>query len=76
MTAQSYVKTLARQHGVSYKPTPGDAMAGVITQLAGDDVEFDEIEWLIIALEREGHIKREEVLPLHYSYLKEKLNRV
>lgn len=71
-----FIVALAAQHGVAYVETPHDKLANVITHLSDDDVEFDEIEWLIIALERAGYIKREEVLPLHYGYLKEKLHRV
>ena len=45
----------------------------VITRLADDDVEMDDVELLLIALERAGVLASEYVVPLHINYY-EKLN--
>lgn len=70
----AYIANLAKQHGVSYIKTGNDALADVITRLADDDVELDEIERLLLALERAGVIASENIVPLHINYLREKLN--
>lgn len=63
--------SLAQQHGVSYTPTATDAWARDITRLADDDVVLDEIELLLIALQRTGHLSRSEALRLQVNYLRE-----
>ncbi len=65
------IRELARQHHVAYVRTRRDALAGHITRLAGDDVELDEIEQLLIALQRAGHLTRIEVVRLQANYLRE-----
>ncbi len=62
---------LAKQHGVGYAPTAGDDWAHHATRLAGDDVELDGIELLLIALQRAGHISRPAALDLQVRYLRE-----
>jgi hypothetical protein len=39
--------------------------------LADDTIEFDEIERLLIGLQRAGHLSRAEMIHLHASYLRE-----
>jgi hypothetical protein len=39
--------------------------------LAGDHVELDEVEQLLIALQRGGHLSRVEMVRLQASYLRE-----
>jgi hypothetical protein len=46
-------------------------LAHHITRLAGDDVELDEIEQLLIALQRSGHLSRAEMIQLQAAYLRE-----
>ena len=48
-----------------------DALAHHITRLSGDDVEFDEIVELLIALQKAGHVSRTELIRLQASYLRE-----
>ena len=67
-----HIRKLAAQHNVVYAKTVGDEMASVIARLSGDAVEMDEVELLLIALERAGVVPSEDVLPLHVSYLREK----
>jgi hypothetical protein len=62
---------LAERHGVSYTPTARDAWAREITRLAGDDVILDDVELLLIALQRTGHLSRPEALRLQVNYLRE-----
>lgn len=69
----AYITELAREFGVKYKPTPHDALAGVITKLSDDDVKLDGVVNLIIALERSHVIPSQNVVPLHVNYLREKL---
>ena len=63
--------SLAQQHGVSYTPTANDTWARDVTRLAGDDVVLDDIELLLIALQRTGHLSRPEALRLQVDYLRE-----
>lgn len=65
------IRKLARKFHVAYVPTQNDRLAHHITRLAGDDVELDEIEQLLIALQRAGHLTRIEVVLLQASYLRE-----
>jgi len=65
------IRNLARKHDVSYVRTKRDTLAHHITRLAGDDVELDEIEQLLIALQRAGHLTRIEAVRLQASYLRE-----
>ena len=69
-----YITGLARQHGVHYAKTSNDALAEVVTRLADDNVEMDQVVLLLLALERAGVIPSEDVVPLHINYLREKLN--
>lgn len=57
-----------------YVETPADRLADTITQLSDDEVHLDEVERLLIALERAGVVASENVMPLHINYLREKLN--
>jgi hypothetical protein len=65
------IREMAARHQVSYVPTQSDLLANHITRLSRDDVEFDEIEHLLIALQRAGHIARDEVVRLQARYLRE-----
>lgn len=67
-----HIRKLAAQHNVAYAKTAGDELACAITRLSGDEAEMDEVELLLIALERAGVVSSEDVLPLHVSYLREK----
>jgi hypothetical protein len=65
------IRKLARKYHVVYVRTQRDMLANHITRLAGDDVEFDEIEQLLIALQRAGHLTRIEAVRLQANYLHE-----
>jgi hypothetical protein len=65
------IVSLAEQLGVRYAPTATDVWAREITRLADDDVVLDDIELLLIALQRDGHLRRREALHLQVNYLRE-----
>jgi hypothetical protein len=56
-----HIRTLARTFDVSCTEGPND-------RLAGDMVELDEIEQLLIGLQRAKHITRIEVIQLQARY--------
>ena len=70
---EDYITGLARQHRIHYAKTSNDALAEVITRLADEGVKMDQIALLLLALERAGVIPTEDVVPLHITYLREKL---
>lgn len=65
------IRAIAEQHHVVYHQTELDVWANNVTRLSGDDVVFDEVEWLLVALQRSGHLSRPEALQLHVNYLRE-----
>ena len=65
------IRRMAAQHQVSYLPSESDRLANQITRLSGDVVELDEIEQLLIALQRAGHISRDQLVQLQARYLRE-----
>jgi hypothetical protein len=66
-----HIRKMAREHHVAYVHTSRDVLAHHITRLAGDDVQLDEIEQLLIALQRGGHLSRLEMVRLQAAYLRE-----
>jgi hypothetical protein len=70
-TTATHIRKMARKFHVAYAGTRTDMLARHITRLAGDDVELDEIEKLLIALQRAGHLTRAEVVRLQARYLRE-----
>lgn len=62
---------LARRHGVTYQPTTADAWANHVTRLADDDVVLDEIELLLVELERSGYLSGPDAARLQVNYLRE-----
>jgi hypothetical protein len=65
------IRKMAREHHVAYVCTQRDVLAHQITRLAGDDVQLDEIEQLLVALQRSGHLTRAEMVQLQAAYLRE-----
>ncbi|SDI08339.1 hypothetical protein SAMN05216338_101718 [Bradyrhizobium sp. Rc2d] len=66
-----HIRTLARTFHVSYSEGPSDRLAHDISRLAGDTVELDEIEQLLIGLVRAERITRSEMILLQARYLRE-----
>jgi hypothetical protein len=65
------ILNLARDHGVTYRPTKVDAWADHVTRLADDDVVLDDIELLLLELERSGQLTGPEAARLQVNYLRE-----
>ncbi len=65
------IRDMARRHHVQYRATPTDALAHDITRLAGDDVVFDDVELMLLALQRASHLSRRELVRLQANYLRE-----
>jgi hypothetical protein len=71
-SAKERILALARAHGVVYRPDPLDDLADAITRLAGDDIELDDTELLLLALERAGYVSTEEADRLHVAYMRQR----
>ena len=69
--AAARIQKMARERDVVYVRTERDMIAHHIARLAGDDVELDEIEQLLIALQRSGHLSRAEMIQLQANYLRD-----
>jgi hypothetical protein len=67
----AHIRKMAQKYRVAYVPTPGDTLANHFARLAGSEVEFDEVEQLLIALQRAGYLTRIEAVRLQASYLRE-----
>jgi hypothetical protein len=65
------IRQMAEEHHVSYVLTPSDALAVHMTRHSGDDVVPDDIERLLIALQRAGHLTSRDVMRLQAKYLRE-----
>jgi hypothetical protein len=68
---EEQIRGLARRHQIAYAETPSDRLAHHITRLAGDVVELDEVERLLIGLQRAGHLSRTKMILLQAQYLRE-----
>ena len=67
----AYICGLAAQHHVTYAQTQSDLLAQHMTRLADDAVQPDEIECLLFALHRAGHLDRQQLVHLQVKYLRE-----
>ena len=65
------IRDMAAKHNVAYVPPRSDLLANDITRLSSDNVRLDEIECILIALQRAGHITRNQVIHLQARYLRE-----
>jgi hypothetical protein len=69
------IRKLAVTYQNSYRPTATDRLASHITRLAGDVVEFDEIEEMLVGLARAKKITRRQMTLLQARYLRESKTR-
>lgn len=67
----SFIRAVAERNGVEFIESKWDAMARIVTRLAGDDVKPDDVEGLLLRLNRKGCIAGSEMLLLHFRYLDE-----
>ena len=70
--AAAIIRALAAKHNVSYVETTLDVWANKITELCGDDVQLGEIELILVALQRAGHMTGREATQLQAEYLRER----
>lgn len=68
----SQVRKMAKAHHVTAERDGISRMAAAITGLAGDVVELDGVEQLLVNLKRRGVLSKSETLALQGSYLQEK----
>jgi hypothetical protein len=67
----AYIRGLAAEHRVTYAQTHSELLAQHMTRLADDAIEPDEIERILFALHRAGHLDRRELVHLQVKYLRE-----
>lgn len=67
----AYIRGLAAQHDVTYVQTQSDLLGQHMTRLADDAIQPDEIERMLLALHRAGHLDRRELVHLQVKYLRE-----
>jgi hypothetical protein len=67
----AYIRELAAQHHVTYIQTASDQLALHMTRLADDAIRPDEIECMLFALHRAGHLSRQQLVHLQVQYLRE-----
>jgi phosphoribosylanthranilate isomerase len=67
----AYIRELAAQHHVTYVQTHSDQLAMHMTRLADDAIQPDEVECMLFALQRAGHLSRRELVHLQVEYLRE-----
>ncbi len=65
------IRQMVEQYHVAYVRTEGDLLADHFARLADNNVELDEVEQMLIALQRAGHISRADLVRLQASYLRE-----
>ena len=70
-STEAYIRELASRHQVAFVPTKLDAFAQDVTRLASDQVHLDEVECLLLGLQRAGHLSRPELVRLQARYLRE-----
>jgi len=63
------IQAMAQGLQISYEASPYDQLGVLFNRLSGDDVELDDVELLLLELERRGHISPELAVRLHSSYL-------
>ncbi|BBN54245.1 hypothetical protein ACTJKT_17985 [Pseudomonas sp. 22526] len=68
----SEVRKLAKAHKVTTEPDSMSCMAVTITRLAGDSVELDSIERLLVNLKKKGVLSKTQTLAFQERYLQEK----
>jgi hypothetical protein len=70
-STEALIREMAARHHVAYVPTGLELLANDITRLAGDDVRLDEVECMLLALHRAGHLNRHQLVHLQARYLSE-----
>ncbi|ANS40990.1 hypothetical protein [Serratia inhibens] len=74
VSVASYVHKLANDHDITDYRDGMSRMAVAITRLAGDAVELDDVEQLLVNLKRKGVLTKSEILELQGRYFREQRN--
>lgn len=68
-TAETKIRKLAKQHGVTFTPTAEDAWAVQVKKLADAGVDSDPVADLVIALRRVGVLSATQATVLYIDHL-------
>jgi len=68
-TAAEYIRTLAKQHGVSAESTSLDAFAANVSRLSDAEVPGDGVADLVVALKRAGVLDGSQATSLYGDHL-------
>ena len=72
LSAREQILALARAPGVVYRPNALDELGNAVTRLAGDEVRLDDIELLLLALERAECVSTAEADRLHIAHMRQR----
>ncbi|KAB0485611.1 hypothetical protein [Pseudomonas reinekei] len=72
VSVASQVRQLAKDHPITADPDGMSRMAVTITRMAGDIVELDGIEQMLVNLKKKGVLSKSETLALQGRYLQER----
>ncbi|CAI8954676.1 DUF4148 domain-containing protein [Pseudomonas sp. IT-P253] len=75
VSVASQVRKLAKDHKVTAEPDGMSRMAVSITRLAGDIVELDGVEQLLVNLKKKGILSKSETLTIQGRYLQERRSK-
>jgi hypothetical protein len=67
----SVIRRMAARNNVTASVSENDLFAHHVTRLSGDDVLLDDVEQMVIALQRAGHLSRVQAVRLQARYLRE-----
>lgn len=68
MGVETYIRNLAKQHGVTAQQDALSRMAVKLSELSGDDVQMDEMQQILINLVRGKYIKTHDAFYLLRLY--------
>ena len=71
-SAKAEIYAIARDHGIAHQRSALDELGDAITRLAGDEIDLDSTEWLLVALDRAGVITGPDAVILHARYRRER----
>jgi hypothetical protein len=67
----SVIRRMAARNNVTASVSENDVFAHQVTRLSGDDVLLDDVERMVIALQRAGLLSRVQAVRLQARYLRE-----
>lgn len=71
MGVETYIRNLAKQHGVTSQQDALSRMAVKLSELSGDDVQMGQIHQILINLTRGRHVSTADAFSLLKLYLRE-----